>query len=163
MTVRRSSGDLEQGMGLSTDDGWFTVAGHKSKMGALWTATAPERVDVLLRPLRARSEMRVRLWNVWKLATWGSTMSGVGNVGMLVESTGPHAATLRCSAGPGPVRFDDLVVELDFVPEGAQVPPPTSFRSGRARLTRPATRRGRGIVRGPRHRPRALVLSRRRH
>lgn len=110
------TGDLDQGVGLDADGGWMTVNGEKSKKLALWTSTAPESVEIAVKPLRGRSYLSVRVWNFWKLARWGSTMAWVANAGLLIERRSAVSARLHASAGPGDPSFDDLTIDLDFVP-----------------------------------------------
>ena len=57
MTIRmRPSGELEQGVGLSAEDGWLTVAGEKTKTCALWTSRAHPTAPSFRRvPVRAVS------------------------------------------------------------------------------------------------------------
>ncbi|MFG1626724.1 hypothetical protein [Kribbella sp. NPDC049227] len=112
----RAAGDLEQGIGISADGGWLTINGEKSKQFALWTATAPDRVEIDAKPLRGRESLSVRIWNIWKHDYWGSTMAWVSNAGLLVEPTSDTAVTLHASAGPGGPTFDDLTVDVTFEP-----------------------------------------------
>lgn len=108
------SGDLKQGVGISANGGWLTVNGVKSKQLVLWTSTAPERVEIALKPLRGRASLTVRIWNVWKHERWSSTMAWVGNAGLLVEAADPTAVRLHGSAGPGAPTFNDLVIDAKF-------------------------------------------------
>jgi hypothetical protein len=110
----RATGELEQGVGISADGGWLTVNGEKSKRFALWAATAPECVEIEVKPLRGRETLSVRIWNIWKNERWGSTMAWVSNAGLLVEPKGDLAVTLHTSAGPGTPTFDDLTIDVTF-------------------------------------------------
>ena len=114
MTAR---GEQEQGVGVRADGGWLTLNGKKFKEGVLWTATAPETVEITAVPHRGEQFLTVRLWNVWKDPRWGSTMAWVANAGLLVESSEPGAVRLRASTGPGDPTFDDLLVEASFRPD----------------------------------------------
>lgn len=58
----RPTRDLEQGVGISADGGWLIVNGEKSKRFALWTSTAPECVEIAVKPLRGREHLSVRVW-----------------------------------------------------------------------------------------------------
>lgn len=109
-----AQGDLEQGVGLSADGGWLTVNGQRLKKGVLWTATAPDQVEIAVKPMRGRESLTVRIWNVWKHPTWGSTMAWVSNAGLMVEPLGQTAVKLHASAGPGGPTFDDLIIEGAF-------------------------------------------------
>lgn len=113
----RASGGLEQGVGISADGGWLSANGEKSKQFALWTATAPDTVEIAVKPLRGRDSLTVRIWNVWKHPRWGSPMAWISNAGLLVEPLGATAVTLHASAGPGGPAFDDLIIEATFEPE----------------------------------------------
>ena len=110
----RAKGDHDQGVGISADGGWLTINGEKSKQFALWTATAPQPVEIAAKPLRGHDSLTVRIWNVWKDPRWGSTMAWVSNAGLLVESVSSTAVRLHASAGPGGPTFDDLTVEVAF-------------------------------------------------
>ncbi len=112
----RPTRDLEQGVGISADGGWLLVNGEKSKRFALWTSTAPECVEIAVKPLRGREHLSVRVWNIWKHYRWGFTMAGISNAGLLVEPKGDTAVTLHASAGPGGPTFDDLIIDLAFEP-----------------------------------------------
>jgi hypothetical protein len=112
----RATRDLEQGVGISADGGWLIVNGEKSKRFALWTSTAPECVEIAVKPLRGREHLSVRVWNIWKHDRRGSTMAWVSNAGLLVEPKGDTAVTLHASAGPGDPTFDDLIIDLVFAP-----------------------------------------------
>ncbi|WP_210441309.1 hypothetical protein [Nocardioides xinjiangensis] len=112
-----AQGSQEQGVGLSADGGWITVNGEKFKEGVLWTATAPDTVEVKTQPQRGSDSLTVRVWNVWKHPKWGSTMAGVANAGLLVELLSADAVKLHASAGPGGPTFDDLVIEASFRPD----------------------------------------------
>ncbi|TDO47568.1 hypothetical protein EV651_1247 [Kribbella sp. VKM Ac-2571] len=110
----RATGDLEQGVGIRADGGWLTVNGEKAKQFALWTVTAPNRVEIDVKPVRGRQALSVRIWNIWKHEHWGSTMAWVSNAGLLVEPRGNTAVILYASAGPGEPTFDDLTVDVTF-------------------------------------------------
>ncbi|WP_406051574.1 hypothetical protein [Kribbella sp. NBC_00889] len=110
----RATGDLQQGVGISADGGCLTVNGEKSKKFALWTATAPDCVEIDVNPLRGREALSVRIWNIWKHERWGSTMAWVSNAGLLVEQRSDTAVTLQASAGPGGPTFDDLTADVTF-------------------------------------------------
>lgn len=111
----RAKGDLvEQGVGISADGGWLTINDEKSKQFALWTATAPQPVAIVAKPLRGRDSLTVRIWNIWKDPRWGSTMAWVSNAGLLVESVSAAAVRLHASAGPGGPTFGDLTIEAAF-------------------------------------------------
>jgi len=113
----RPSGELEQGIGFRTDNGWLLANGEKAKKFSVWADTAPDVVSVELRPLRGREQLAVRIWNIWKSTSWGSTMAWIGNAGMVVETITDGRAVLGASAGPGSPRFDELVIDLEFGPD----------------------------------------------
>lgn len=113
----RPSGELEQGIGFRTDNGWLLSNGEKAKKFSVWADTAPDVVSVELRPLRGREQLAVRIWNIWKSTSWGSTMAWIGNAGMVVETIADGRAVLGASVGPGSPRFDELVIDLEFAPD----------------------------------------------
>jgi hypothetical protein len=84
----RATGKLEQGVGIKADGGWLTVNGETSKQFAFWTATAPERVEISVKPSRGREVLSVRIWNIWKHERSGSTMAWISNAGLLVARVG---------------------------------------------------------------------------
>jgi len=110
----RPTGKLEQGVGISADRGWLEVNREKAKQFALWTATAPECVEIGVKPRRGRESLSVRIWNIWKHEHWGSTMAWISNAGLLVEPRDATAVTLHASAGPGGPTFDDLTIDVTF-------------------------------------------------
>ncbi|TCO37327.1 hypothetical protein EV646_1245 [Kribbella antiqua] len=110
----RTTGDLEQGVGVSADGGWLMVNGERSKRFALWTATAPDCVEIDVKPLRGREGLSVRIWNIWKHERWASPMAWISNAGLLVEPSGDAAVTLHASAGPGEPTFEDLTIDVTY-------------------------------------------------
>lgn len=60
--------------------------------------------------MRGRPALTVRVWTIWKHPTWGSTMAGTANAGIVVERISETAARLHASAGLGEPAFDDLLV-----------------------------------------------------
>lgn len=111
LTVRLSArDDRVHALCLSAEGGVLEVAGQRSRDIVLWTDSAPPEVVVVPVPKRG-NQVRVRLWNAWR-SDPDVLNAGVGNCGMLVEQMAGRAA-LRCSAGPGPVDFDEFLVEID--------------------------------------------------
>lgn len=111
LTVRLSArDDRVHALCLSAEGGVLEVAGQRSRDMVLWTDSAPPEVVVTPVPKRG-NQVRVRMWNAWRTDP-DVLNAGVGNCGMLAEHR-VGRVTLRCSAGPGSVDFDEFLVEID--------------------------------------------------
>ncbi|GAB3589471.1 hypothetical protein GCM10027446_01960 [Angustibacter peucedani] len=74
---------------------------------------------VAVEMLAQRPPFEVGVWNVWK-DVHGATGAWTANGGMRVVEHDARHLRLACNAGPNPVTFTDLLVEVSW-PDGVAV------------------------------------------
>lgn len=105
------STSVRQGLVLSAKAGEVLINGLKTKKAVLWMDTAPDTIQVSLRP--KQTNMTINIWNTWE-DDHGVQHAWIGNCGMAVEQS-KSAVLLRCSCGVGPVDFTNLVVLVSIM------------------------------------------------
>jgi hypothetical protein len=113
VAVESVSDELEQGIRV-TSESIMRVEDWSGTGLLVWTREA-------VRPVRFRIDSEapgtLRLSNCWR-GPHGAVQTWLANAGMLVERLSEHVVRLRCSAGPGEVDFDDLVVRVETGSDG---------------------------------------------
>jgi hypothetical protein len=102
---------IPQGITIKLDNGTVVVNGQEAKQMVLWRNTAPDVVDVELRP--AKQIAVFKAWNVWR-SKEGVTQAWTGNAGMIIDAS-ENGATIRASSGAGNPSFDDLNFRITFL------------------------------------------------
>lgn len=106
VTRREVGSPRAQAVKLGLNRGVLDVNGRREPAVALWSHTAPEVVELVVRG----KATTVEVWNAWSMG--GVDSSWIGNAGIVSKAT-RSGQLLRCSDGAGPPSFDDLVVEVD--------------------------------------------------
>jgi hypothetical protein len=105
---------IRQGITLRVEPGKIEFQGAKHKSVICWYDHEPWTMAADLLPARETSKLFV--WNSW--SAFAVTEAWTGNAGMVVEE--PDADSdlwiARCSAGVGPVNFDDFVFTFAIKP-----------------------------------------------
>lgn len=109
------NGARPQALRMKARGGRLDVNGQLLDDVVLWTDSAPSPAIVTLRPM-ANQPMSVRMWNAWRDPA-GSMQAWIGNSGIVVDEGPSGRVVLRCSDGFDDPTFDDLVVEVQVVPE----------------------------------------------
>lgn len=99
-----------QALRLKVETGKLLVHGEALKDVVLWSDTAPEEVVLVAEIPKGGTTLKI--WNAWRDAN-GTMQAWIGDAGMLIREES-NGVQLRCSDGTGGVRFDDLVVEVEF-------------------------------------------------
>lgn len=107
---KRATSSRAQALRLKVKSGRLVVGGHALEDVVLWSDTAPE--EAILIAEVPKSGANLRIWNAWR-DPHGTMQAWIGNAGMLIQDENERVQ-LQCSDGTGRVRFDDLVVELEF-------------------------------------------------
>lgn len=100
-----------QALRIRARGGFVELNGQELDDVVLWSDSAPQKVVVGFRPVKADEPMTVRIWNAWR-DTAGTMQAWIGNSGMLIEERDDGSTVLRCSDGFEDPSFDDLVAEL---------------------------------------------------
>lgn len=101
--------DPIQGLNFKMRGGVMSVNQVETDDLLLWRDTAPDRVEVQVRP-EAEAKTSLKVWNVWRGGS-DVTHAWLGNAAMRVEEKRDRV-DLHCSDGEGPPTFDDLIVRL---------------------------------------------------
>jgi hypothetical protein len=99
-----------QALRLTAKGGQFKVNDQTLEDVVLWSDSAPETVEIRLRPPKGGT-MTARIWNAWRDPS-DAMQAWIGDAGIVVDEPGPGSVLLRCSDGFDTPSFDDLVVEL---------------------------------------------------
>jgi len=97
-----------QGLRVKSTNSSLVVNGNEAAEMIFWADTAPEHIDVHIRPSGA--EATLKIWNVWR-GGMNVTQAWTGNAGMRVRQS-PTVIRLLCSDGRGRAGFDDLIAEI---------------------------------------------------
>lgn len=112
--VVKSDPNIKQGLTLGVEPGKIEFGGATHKSVICWYDQEPWIMEANLMPKGEESKLFV--WNSW--ANFGRTDAWSGNAGMVVKE--PDADSdcwvARCSAGAGPVNFDDFVFTFELGP-----------------------------------------------
>lgn len=105
-----------QGLRVKLDGGEMVVNTQRLKDVVLWADSAPHEVHLVCLPKGKSATLKI--WNVWRDGN-GVMQAWIGNAGMLVEER--HAGLrLACSDGYGPVDFQNLLAEVEFLTDSNQ-------------------------------------------
>ncbi len=89
----------------------LVVAGVSARSFVLWRDTAPNHDEVALP--RARQQVPVTIYNVWRDEKYGTMMYGLNAAAMRITQEAPGKWLLECSDGWGTdADFGDLVVRV---------------------------------------------------
>src|SRR5690606_25570599 len=101
------------GLGLSVQQGYIDLDGHKLTGVDIWSDALARGVTVEIVPTGA--DAAFSLTPVWVDQT-GAHQSWTGNYGLLVEDLPNDIVALWCSLGEGPPNFANLVVGVGIAP-----------------------------------------------
>jgi hypothetical protein len=102
--------DPPQGVAVRLRGRKGRIAGVDAERFVLWDHS-PFPVAVEMRA--SRRPFEVGVWNVWADAR-GTTNAWVGNAGMRVEEHDARHIRLAGNAGPNPVTFEDLRIDVSW-------------------------------------------------
>ncbi|MBO0879742.1 MAG: hypothetical protein J2P17_05105 [Mycobacterium sp.] len=116
IAFEQSSTEVEQALCVATSHGFLKVAGQRAKQIALWTGSAPRKLEV---EITNRVPTEVVAWNAWR-RSGGGTDAGLRYAGMLIDQIGETSWRLQCSDGIGGPDFTDLIVVIGVHSQAGQ-------------------------------------------